>query len=103
VAAGLEAAGLEAAGLEAARLEVAVARAAAVDDEDEPDEHAASIPAAITVTGMANQVPRRDLVFLADVSTTIPIWPRAAERRFPMLDAHSYVARDANGLGRDAC
>ncbi len=57
-AAGLEAAGLEAAGLEAAGLAAAVARAAAVDDEDELDEHAARTPTAITVTGMANQVPR---------------------------------------------
>lgn len=54
----LEAAGLEAAGLDAAGLEAAVARAAAVDDEDELDEQAARTPAAITVTGMANQVPR---------------------------------------------
>jgi hypothetical protein len=57
-AAGLDAAGLEAGGLEAAGLEAAVARAAAVDDEDELDEHAARTPTAITVTGMANQVPR---------------------------------------------
>jgi hypothetical protein len=55
-ASGLDAAGLDAAGLEAAGLE-AVARAAAVD-EDELDEHAARTPAAITVTGMAIQVPR---------------------------------------------
>jgi hypothetical protein len=57
-AAGLEAAGWEAAVLAAAGLEAAVARAAAVDDEDELDEHAARTPAAITVTGTANQVPR---------------------------------------------
>jgi hypothetical protein len=57
-AAGLEAAGLEAAGVEAAGVEAAVDRAAAVGDEDELDEHAARTPAAITVTGMANQVPR---------------------------------------------
>jgi hypothetical protein len=54
----VEAAGVEAAWVEAARLEAAGARAAAVDDEDELDEHAARTPTAITVTGMANQVPR---------------------------------------------
>jgi hypothetical protein len=43
--------------VEAAAVEAAGARAAA-DDEDELDEHAARTPTAITVTGMASQVPR---------------------------------------------